>query len=89
FVNTARKGQAPVNSRVWGKHAAFIYNDVMAAKTGQPTFGFTGQFGTKVAGDMPEPKKGLRGSQLVRCGESVKEVITAGALGYFFQNAVA
>jgi hypothetical protein len=89
FVNTARKGQAPVNARVWGKHAAFIYNDVMAAKTGQPTFGFTGQFGTKVAGDMPEPKKGLRGSQLVRCGESVKEVITAGALGYFFQNAVA
>lgn len=89
FVNTARKGQTATNSRVWGKSAAFIYSDVMAAKTGQPTFGFTAQFGTKVAGSIPEPKKGLRGSELVRNGESVKEVISAGQLGYFFNNAVA
>ena len=32
---------------------------------------------------------GLRGSERVRVGESLKEVISAPALGYYFQNAVA
>jgi len=89
FVNNARKGQAANMSRAWGKGAAFLCVDEMAAQTGQPTFGWTAQFGTKVAGDMPEPKKGLRGSTLVRNGESVKEVISAADLGYYFANAVA
>jgi hypothetical protein len=89
FVNTARKGQAVNNQRVWGKHAAFLYVDLEAAQAGQPTWGFTGQWGTRVAGSLPEPKNGLRGSERVRVGESVKEVTSAPALGYFFQNAVA
>jgi hypothetical protein len=89
FVNTARKGQAVNNQRVWGKHAAFLYIDPEAAEAGQPTWGFTAQWGTRVAGSLPEPKSGLRGSERVRVGESVKEVISAPALGYFFQNVVA
>jgi hypothetical protein len=31
----------------------------------------------------------MRGGELVRSGESVKEVIAANDLGYFFENAVA
>jgi hypothetical protein len=89
FVNTARKGQAVNNQRVWGKHAAFLYIDPEAAQASQPTWGFTGQWGSRIAGTLAEPKMGLRGSERVRVGESVKEVVTAPALGYFFQNAVA
>lgn len=89
FVNTARKGQAPVLARTWGKHAAFLYIDKMAAETRQPTFGFTAQWGSKQVSSIPEPKVGLRGSVRVRNGESVKEVITAPGLGFFVQNAVA
>lgn len=89
FVNTARKGQAVNNQRVWGKHAAFMYIDHEAAMAQQPCWGFTAQWGTKVAGEMPEPKLGIRGSQRVRVAESVKEVVSAPALSYFFQNAVA
>lgn len=89
FVNTARKGQAAVNQRVWGKHASLLYIDNEAAQSQQPCWGFTAQWGTRVAGDIPEPKIGLRGSQRVRVGESVKEVISAPALGYYFENAVA
>lgn len=89
FVNTARKGQAVNTQRAWGKHAAFIYVDSEAAMAQQPCWGFTAQWGDKVAGDIPEPKMGLRGSQRVRVGESVKEVVSAPALGYYFQNAVA
>lgn len=89
FVNTARKGQAVNNQRVWGKHASFLYIDKEAAMAQQPCWGFTAQWGDKVSGDIPEPKMGLRGSQRVRVGESVKEVVSAPALAYYFQNAVA
>ena len=89
FVNTARKGQAATMSRVWGKHAAALFISQDAADADQPTFGMTAEFGTRIAGTMDEPKMGLRGSVRVRVGESVKEVITAAASGYYFENAVA
>lgn len=88
FVNTARKGQPAAYNRTWGKHAALIYSNTEAAMTGQPTYGFTAQFGTRIAGDIPEPKSGLRGGVRIRCGESVKEVICAPDVGYFFQNII-
>ncbi len=89
FFNTAKKGQAPAYSRAWGKHAALLHVDALGAQMQQPTFGWTGQFGTRIAGEIPEPKKGLRGGTTVRSGESVIEVIASADAGYFFQNAVA
>lgn len=95
WVNTAKKGQAAVMARAWGKHAAMLFRNRAAiqAKTANNqngvTFGFTAQFGDKVAGSIPEPKIGLRGSERIRSGESVKEVISAADTGYFFENAVA
>lgn len=89
FVNTARKGQAPTMSRVWGKHAAALFVSEDMANADQPTFGFTAEYGQRIAGDMPEPKMGLRGSVRIRVGESVKEVISASDVGYYFENAVA
>jgi hypothetical protein len=89
FVNTARRGQAVNNQRVWGKNAAFLYIDKEAAMAQQPCWGFTAQWGDKVAGEIEEPKMGARGSQRIRVAESVKEIVTAPALGYYFQNAVA
>ncbi|MDO8654196.1 MAG: phage capsid protein [Undibacterium sp.] len=89
FVNTARKGQTAAYARTWGKHAALIYSNTQAAMSGQPTFGFTAQFGTRIAGEIPAPTKGLRGGVIIRTGESVKEVICAPDVGYYFQNCVA
>ena len=89
FYNTAKKGQTPTYARAWGKHAALLYVSATAAQMMQPTFGFTAQFGTRVAGSIQEPKAGLRGGERVRSGESVKEVISANDVGYFFENAVA
>jgi hypothetical protein len=89
MVNTARKGQTATYNRTWGKHCALIYSNTQAAMNGQPTYGFTAQFGTKIAGSIPEQKAGLRGGERVRAGESVKEVICAPEAGYFFQNIVA
>lgn len=89
FVNTAKRGQAPVYARAWGKHAALLHVDAMAAQLQQPTFGWTANWGGRIAGMIPEPKNGLRGGQRVRAGESVKEVIASQDAGYFFQNCVA
>ncbi len=89
FANTAKKGQAANMARVWGKHCALLYVGQDLADSEQPCWGFTAQFGTRVAGSIPAPTKGLRGGQIVRAGESVKEVICAPDAGYFFQNVVA
>lgn len=89
FYNTAKKGQTPTYARAWGKHAALLHIDSLAAQLQQPTFGWTGQWGSKIAGDFPDPKAGLRGGTRVRSGESVKEVIVSTDAGYFFQNCVA
>lgn len=88
-VNIAKPGQAAQISRTWGNHAAFIYRDRLATNQRGTTFGFTAQFGDKVAGFINDPDLGLRGGVRVRVGESVKEVVCAKDLGYFFQNAVA
>ncbi|EKE70889.1 major capsid protein [Oceanibaculum indicum] len=90
FFNAAKPGQAMSRTRTWGKHAALIYSDGLADnENGRVTFGFTAQYDTPVSGSIPEPKRGLRGSERVRSGESVKEVICAPDVGYFFENAIA
>ncbi|MBX9702380.1 MAG: major capsid protein [Acetobacteraceae bacterium] len=89
FVNTARRGQTPNIQRIWGKSCALMFSSPDAANADAPTWGWTAQFGDRVAGDMPEPKMGLRGSVRVRAGESVLEVVTAPAVGYLFSAAVA
>lgn len=89
WLNSAKKGQTATLARTWGKHASFIYRDQLATADSGVTFGFTAQFGSRVAGSIPDEDIGMRGGQRVRVGESVKEVICANDLGYFFQNAIA
>ena len=89
WINIAKPGQAPVRARVWPNkfllHHRAPLADSMAAT---PTFGWTAQFGTRVSGSIAQPTVGLRGSDLVRSGESVKEVISAPELGYLFEAVI-
>lgn len=89
YLNSAAPGQTASISRVWGKHSAFLYRNKMADSERGVTFGFTAQFGDRIAGQMQEPKRGLRGGVTVRVGESVKELIVSPESGYFFENCVA
>ena len=89
FVNSAKKGQTVSLARVWGKHAALLYRDQLATANQGTTFGFTAQFGNRIAGSFEDRDVGMRGGLRVRVGESVKEVLTATDLGYWFENAVA
>ena len=91
FANTAKPGQTASYSRLWGKHAALLRIDsaVRTTTMALPTFGFTAQYGSRIAGNIPDPKRGLHGGQTVRVGESLKELISWQDAGYFWENAVA
>lgn len=90
WVNTAKPGQAMVKARTWGKHCALLVRDKLAnLQNKRPTFMVTAQHGGRVAGQMAEPKVGLKGSIRVRSGEQVRELVVANDLGYFIENAVA
>lgn len=89
FLNTAKKGQTPSMSRVWGKHISLIFQDPSANAQRGVTFGYTAQFGGKISGRIPDPNIGIEGGSAVRVGERVQELITAQDVGYYIQNAVA
>lgn len=89
WVNTAKPGQPPVLSRVWGKHMALLHlNPIAGIRGNAVTFGYTAEYGNRVSGSIPEPRVGLRGAQRVRVGESVNEIVCASDVGYYFQNIV-
>ena len=89
WINTAKKGQAPTLTRVWGKHCALIHRNKNANTKRGTTFCFTAQWGSRVSGSEYDRNVGMRGGQVVSVGESVKELITANDLGYFIEDAVA
>jgi len=91
FSTTTKKGQTAAFGRLWGKHAAFMRIDksVRDTRMAVPTFGFTAQWGDKVAGTIQDANIGLEGGIKVRVGEHVKELVSFQEVGCFFQNAVA
>lgn len=88
-INIAAPGQTPNFVRVWGKHISMFYRDVLAGPQRGTTFGMTGQWGSRIAGNIPDPNIGMRGGVKNRVGWSHKEIVTAADLGYLIQNAVA
>jgi hypothetical protein len=90
YVNSAKKGQTVSMSRVWGKHLAMLAIDNLADTTNSRiSFALTAQWGQKVARRDYDKNIGLHGGEVVKAGESVKELIIAKEAGYFFENAVA
>jgi len=90
FVNTARRGQVATLNRVWGKSIEMYYLDSdLPAELGGVTFGWTAQFGTRIAGSWDDRNVGLEGGRMVRTGEKVEERVVAPDVGFIIQNAVA
>lgn len=89
WLNTAKPGQAPVMTRIWGKHVAMIHRNPVASTDGEVTFGLTAEFGGRVARSEFDSKIGLRGGTRLVVGESVRELVVASQASYFVENAVA
>ena len=88
--NTARRGQTVSIGRIWGKHASLIRRDQNPAGPQQvPTFMWTAQWGSPIAGRILDPDMGVRGGFRVRAAESVREVVSGQELGYLWRDAVA
>ncbi|HEV2675270.1 MAG TPA: hypothetical protein VGV37_12070 [Aliidongia sp.] len=88
FINGANPGQTLAPGRVWGNAFGLAYVNPTAVMGQDATFSFTYQFLGRLAGQMAEPKKGLRGTTLVRVGESLKEVVAAPDVACLFQNPI-
>lgn len=89
WVNSAKRGGNTSIARAWGKHMAMLYINPMASTNDMPTFGLTAEYGTRVSGVLTDPQLGLKGANIVRVGEQVRELIVCPELGYFVQNAIA
>lgn len=89
WYNSAAKGQTPVKTRVWGKICAGVYLGQEGGPDSGNTWGYTAQFGSRVAGTVADPDIGLFGGVKVRAGESVLEVVAAPEFGFAFLDAVA
>lgn len=88
WINEARKGQEAAFNRVWGNHIQLQHQNPMASTQRGVTWAMRSRFGKKVAGTY-QATTGLRGSTVVRVGESVKETIFAPHAAFLIQNAVA
>jgi hypothetical protein len=88
WINSAVKGAAVSKGRVWGKFIAGIYIGEGEGENGN-MWGYTAQFGNRVAGTIQNPNIGLFGGVNVRAGESVKEVVAAPEFGFCLAGAIA
>lgn len=92
-LNTAKPGQSAAYTRTWADNVIGMHQDQTADNQRGVTFAYTayrrvnGQ--DRVAGEIPEPKRGLYGGMLVRAGESVQEVYPYPAGGFFIQDTNA
>ncbi|AHD01189.1 hypothetical protein [Leisingera methylohalidivorans] len=90
YFNAAKPNQAANLQRAWGNNISLLHINKMATSQGGGiTWGFTAEFGGKIAGRIEDKDIGLQGGYRIRRGERVKEVIVAKDVGYYIQNAVA
>ena len=93
-VNLSKPGQQAKIAPAWSGGMSLLYQDTAAAKIAgvvdgaNVTFGFTAEYGSRIAGAESDSKIGLRGGVRVRVGESVKEVVCAPQLGFFLKDVV-
>lgn len=90
WKNSAKPGQTPSIVRVWGGDSMLaFYRSPTATPRRGVTFGYTAQYGTRISGQIAEPKMGLRGSVRIRVGESVNEMLVCNDLAMLFQDVLA
>ncbi len=89
WYNTAAPGQTPVYARVWGDNFTMFRRAPVVRTRAEPSWGFTAEFGTRVAKRIDEPKTGLRGAVRIRVGESVGEIVQSKEAAYQLLDVLA
>ncbi|MFV0642923.1 MAG: hypothetical protein ACK5NN_00230 [Sphingomonadaceae bacterium] len=90
FYDVAKPGKAANLQGAWGNHISLIYkNPVATPEGGGVTFGFTAEYGNRIAGRIQDDDIGMEGGVRIRVGEKIKEEICARDVGYLIRDAVA
>jgi hypothetical protein len=91
WVNIAKKGQTPNLQRTWNNTVSLYVDNPMLNSTEDPglTFGYTAQWGDRIAGTIADAQIGMRGGNWVRVGESLKELIVAPMAGTLFLSVLS
>lgn len=89
WINSAKKGQTVSKARIWGKFCAGIYLGDGGNSDSGNLWGYTAQFGGRIAGTIINPNIGLFGGVDVRAGESVREAVAAPEFGFLISAAIA
>ncbi len=84
---TSREGQAPVYSRLWGKHCS-AHHVVKNPGIRSITFGMTFSETLKQTQRDFDKKRGVKGAHYIKVAWNSDEKVVAGDLGYFIQDAV-
>lgn len=87
-INTAKKGQTATLGELWGNHVALSYQDPNVTPKNGVSFGYTAEFSAKQTWSKFDDSVGLRGANVIKTGESLKELICAANCGYLLTNAV-
>jgi len=89
--NTAKEGATPTIVRVFNDSAALLHinDNVRTTNDMIVTWGYTAQFGERVAGTIQDPNMGIHGGVWVRVGESVNEQVIAPSAGFLFLDTVS
>jgi len=90
-INLAKEGETPNIVRVFTDSVALLHINT-TVKTVQdliPTWGYTAQFGERIAGTIPAAMMGLHGGEFARVGETVLEKPIAPSAGYLIQDTNA
>lgn len=88
WYNSAKPGKTPTMVRLWGASLALMVRNKNVSTVGGVSFGYTAEWGNRVAGNWDDKDIGLRGGVRVRVGESVKELVIASDLGYLLTAVV-
>lgn len=89
WYNSAKEGQTPVMTRMWGNNLILLHqNPITSLKNGGITHSTTAAFGPPKAGQIFIPEMGAEGTYLCRAGEKVREMIVASDCGYLFSSVI-
>ena len=89
IYNAAARGQDLNKTYSWGKHIALLHINPAASAQSGISWGYSAEYGKRIAGIILDPHKGARGAIVVRVVESCCELVAAKDLGMLFQNVVA
>ncbi len=88
IYNSGTRGQDISKAFSWGKNIALLHINPAAGAQSGISWGYSAEYGKRIAGIIPDPHKGARGAIVVRVVESCCEIVAAKDLGMLFKDVV-